>query len=120
MKKFMFETDATMKEYNCKNWWIDRDIIPAMTIQAETLKSALEMYRQRVNDNYTIEISNNALKTKQAMYRDCKDGSTKQVGFVITGKDDYFLDETRNKYTTQYINLWIEIVEISDIDFDAA
>ena len=33
--KYIFETNATMKEYNCKNWWIDSDIITRKYIEAE-------------------------------------------------------------------------------------
>lgn len=43
--KYIFETNATMKEYNCKNWWIDSDIITRKYIEAETVPAALEELR---------------------------------------------------------------------------
>lgn len=120
MKTFLFHTIATMKEYNRENWWIDRDIIKQIKIDAETLKEALNKYQEIVNENYTINISNNAIKNKQPMFIDCKDGSTKQVGFVITGKDEYFRDDNKNRWTTQFIDLWIDINEISTANFAEA
>lgn len=45
MKTYLFETSATMKEYNNKNWWIDSGII----------RNKLDMLsRERVNFKETI------------------------------------------------------------------
>lgn len=73
MKTYIFKTSTTMKEYNARKWWIDRDLIPDIYINAENVKAALEKYRDIVNDKYYCEISRNALKTKSPMYID-KDG----------------------------------------------
>lgn len=51
MQTYLFETIATMKERDAKNWYIDADIIGNKRINAETLKSALEQYRQDVKEN---------------------------------------------------------------------
>jgi len=45
MKKYIFETTATMKEYNNKKWWIDSGIVPRFTIAAANAREALELYR---------------------------------------------------------------------------
>lgn len=119
MKKYRFHTSATMKEYNCDKWWIDRGIIPDMSISADSVRSALEIYRQRVNDEHYITISANAMKNKAAMYRDMKDGSTIQTGYVLTAKS-YFEDRSANVSSYQYIELWVEITELCYPDFDAA
>ena len=31
MKKYIFKTNVTMKDYNRQKWWIDGNIITAMT-----------------------------------------------------------------------------------------
>src|SRR5574344_1780779 len=97
MKKFIFKTNATMKEYNNKKWWIDRDIV------------------RDIEEDCYIEISNNAMKTKQAMYVDTIKG-TKQIGYVITGKCD-FEDRDNYRWSSQYIDLWVKITESIDVEF---
>lgn len=87
MNNYIFKTTTTMKEYNNKKWWIDSD----------------------------IEISKNALKTKQDMFVDTPDG-TKQVGYVITGKSD-FEDRDNYRWSTQYIDLWVTILTVVDTEF---
>lgn len=42
MKTYIFRTTTTMKEYNSKHWWIDGNIIPEKTIQAESVAAALK------------------------------------------------------------------------------
>ena len=113
MKKYLFRTTTTMKEYNCKKWWIDRDIIPQTTIEAENVKEALAKYKVFCED-HCVEISNNALKTKSAMYRDTVEGA-KQCGYVITGKTDF--DDNHYRWVTQYIDLWVSIAEILEVEF---
>lgn len=115
MRNYRFETTTTMKEYNRKKWWIDSDIIRPITIKAETLKEAIQKYREHAN-KMCVEISDNAIRTKSPMYVDTKEGITKQIGYVITGKTD-FQDNNYN-WSSQYIDLWVTIKEISDIDFE--
>ena len=117
MKQYRFYTDAAMKEYNCKKWWIDRGIVRPMVISAENVRSALEIYRERVLEEYYISISANAIKNKSAMYRDRKDGTSYQCGYVITGKTE-FEDRDNYKWSTQYIDLWVEITEVLSVDFE--
>lgn len=83
METYIFKTTATMKEYNRRKWWIDSGIVPEMKITAENLKTALAEYRQRVEDQHYISISNNAMRYKNPMYIDRADGEPLQVGYVI-------------------------------------
>lgn len=85
------------------------------TIKAKTLKEALLEYQKEVYENSYIEISKNALKTKQDMFVDTSDG-TKQVGYVITGKSD-FEDRDNYRWSTQYIDLWVTILTVVDTEF---
>lgn len=85
MKNYMFTTTTTMKEYNCKKWWIDGNYIGKFRVVAESLKDAINKYREFVEESAYITISNNAIKNKNAMYRDTPDGAV-QTGYVITGK----------------------------------
>ena len=113
MKTYLFCTTATMKEYNSRKWWIDSKIVRDMEIQAENVLSALNIWRARVS---SVDISANAIKNRDPMFCDFKDGSTKQVGYVITASTDF---ETDNyKWSKQYIDLWVTIKEIAFCDFE--
>ena len=115
MKKYLFKTTTTMKEYNNKKWWIDSNIIRDKYINAENIDEALKKYKNLVGENEYISISNNAIKNKNPMYVDTMDGE-KQIGYVITGKTE-FEDRDNYKWSTQYIDLWIEILTIEDTEF---
>ena len=115
MKTYIFSTTTTMKDYNCSKWWILSDIIPNIEIHAETLKDAINDYCQRVMDKCYIEISKTAIKNKEPMYIDTKNG-TIQTGYVITGKTD-FQDEKTGRFTSQYIDLWVTIKQVCYPDF---
>lgn len=113
MNTYLFTTTATMKPYNNKKWWIDRDIIPRIRITAENLKSALIEYQNIVKEQHYVDISNSALKNKNPMYVDSKTGETKQIGYVITAKTEFRNDENYC-WSTQFIDLWIRIDKISN------
>lgn len=115
MKKYLFKTTATMKEYNNKKWWIDSKIISDKYINAKNINSALEKYKNLVEEKEYIIISNNAIKNKNPMFVDTTDENTKQVGYVITAKME-FQDDNYN-WSKQYIDLWIEILTIEDTEF---
>lgn len=116
MKKYLFTTTTTMKEYNNKKWWIDSDIIRDKYISAENIDEALEKYRESVKENEYILISNNAMKNKNPMYVDMVNGGTKQIGYVITAKTE-FEDKENYKWSTQYIDLWVRILTIEETEF---
>lgn len=110
--KFLFKTATTMKPYNNKKWWIDKDVMPEAYINADSLKEALTKYQKRAEEN-GITISNSALRTAKPMYVD-SDGETKQVGLVITASTDFSNSCT---YSKQYIELWTEILTLVDTEF---
>ena len=105
--KYQFETSASMKEYNNKNWWIDSGIVRKITVDADSIGDALEKYRDIVQNQYYINISKSALKNKSPMYRDTADGGAMQCGYVITGSTD-FNDDNR-AWVKQYIDLWVTV-----------
>lgn len=117
MYTYIFKTTATMKEYNQKKWWIDSGIIREIQITAENLKTALEQYRQIVEEKHYISISNNAIKNKSPMYIDRPDGEPLQVGFVITGKTE-FEDRSAYRWSMQYIDLWVSVYTVTTPDFE--
>lgn len=112
---YIFKTNATMKEYNCRKWWIDPDIIHDIVIKAATVNAALKEYREKVLDNTCVIISENGLKNKSPMYIDTAAG-TKQIGYVITGKTDFDRGDYSG-YSAQYIDLWITIQTVIDTVF---
>ena len=105
-----------MKEYNNKKWYINGDIISDMRINADSVKNALEIYRERVKEKNYIDISKNAMKNKSEMFVDLSDGGTKQVGYVITGKTEFDKGDYTG-YSTQYIDLWVTILTVVDTVF---
>ena len=114
--KYIFKTNVTMKEYNNQKWWIDSNIVREISVEADNTKEALEKYRKIVTEECYIEISNNAMKNKSPMYVDTKDGETKQIGYVITGKTE-FEDRDNYRWSTQYIDLWVRILTVVDTEF---
>lgn len=118
MTTYRFETTTTMKPYNCKKWWIDADIVRPVEIEADDLKTALQQYREKVGERDYIEISKTALKHPDPMYIDGKDGEPRQVGYVITGKT-YFEDRSANVSSTQYIDLWVSVKQVANVEFAA-
>ena len=115
MKKFIFKTTATMKEYNARKWWIDSGVVREIQVEADNLKSALQLYREAVKETAYIEISDNAIKNKSAMYVDSKAGEAVQVGYVITGKTDF--QKNSGEWSTQYIDLWVTVLTVVNTDF---
>lgn len=119
MNTYVFRTTTTIKPHNNKviisRWCIHPDIITPEEITAGSLREALEIYREIVANKHYVEISRNAIKNKSPMYIDTPDG-TKQVGYVITAKTE-FEDRDNYKWSTQYIDLWIEINIKVDADF---
>ena len=112
---YILRTQATMKEYNNKKWWIDSGIISEKRINADSVEKALEIYRERVADENYIDISRNAIKNKSEMFVDTPDG-VKQVGYVITGKTEFDKGDYTG-YSTQYIDLWITVLTVVDTVF---
>lgn len=112
--KYYVRTQTTVKERDCGKWWMDNDMICPITIEADNLPQLLEIYRQTVSD--IVSISDNALRNKNAMYVDMLNGEYKQVGYVITGKA-YFEDRDTNYSKEHYIDVWIHIDELRDVDF---
>lgn len=116
MKTYIFKTTATMKEYNCRKWWIAGDVVTEKRINAESLKAALDQFAAMVEEKHYITISRNALSNKSPMYIDGAAGEPVQVGFVITGKTDF--QDDFGRWRGQYIDLWVEVLAVSHIDFE--
>lgn len=113
---YIFKTKATMKEYNCKKWFIDGNSVPEMCINADTVERALSVYRERVNEYGIVSVSVNAIKNKAEMFVGMPDGSVKQTGYVITGKAEFDKGDYSG-WSTQYIDLWVTILTVVDTVF---
>lgn len=118
MAVYMFRTTATMKEYNRRQWYIDPDIIRTKYITADSLREALAKYADSARENDYITISANALRSKSAMYVDTKEGTPRQVGYVITASTEMQRDD--GTWTTQYIYLWISVDKLETVNFEEA
>ena len=117
MNKYLFQTTTTMREYNKEKWWIDPNIIKDKYINAENLNEALKKYKDLVEKEY-ITISDNAIKNKTPMYVDTKDRKSKQIGYVLIGKTDFQSDDQGTNWISQYIELWVEILTITETNFN--
>lgn len=116
MKTYLFNTYATMKEYNAAKWYITGDIIPKLYITAENLKEAFTKYQDIINKNYYVTVSKTAIKNRKPSYIDTKYGPL-QIGFVVTGSMD-FEKENYQGWSKQYIDLWLDIMETKHPDFE--
>lgn len=115
--EYIFKTSTTMKEYNCNKWWIERDVIGEVFIEAETLDAAIEEYAEIVSRRYYVDISRNAIKNKSPMYIDDVNGNAKQIGYVFTASTD-FEKENYGGWSKQYIDLWVKIITVAETDFN--
>lgn len=113
---YIFKTKTTMKDYNCKKWFIDADSVPEMYINADTVGLALSVYRERVNEHGIVNVSDNAIKNKSEMFVDLSGGGVKQAGYVITGKTKFDKGDYSG-WSTQYIDLWVTILTVVDTVF---
>ena len=113
--KYLLKSTLSMKEYNYKNWWIDTDLIRDIFLESPDINTALKEYKTIAAEKYGVEISNNALKNKSPMYKDTAAGP-EQIGFVITGKTEFDRGNYTG-YTTQYIDIWLEILTITETIF---
>ena len=118
MSEYMFRTTATMKDYNRAKWWITPDIIRTKYINAENIREALQAYAEEVTEKDYITISANALRRKSPMYRDRPNGQPQQVGYVITASTE--MQHDNGHWTTQYIDLWVDVSKLESIDFEEA
>ena len=114
MTNYIFRTYATMKEYNASRYWINSDIVKDFNITAENVNQALTIYADRVKAAAYIDITKNALKTKNPMFIDTEAGPL-QTGFVITGITE--IEKDYSEWTKQYIDLWVEIITTVDTEF---
>ena len=105
---YLFTTKTTMKDYNSKKWWIDRDIISPKRIKAATLKEAINKFADYCEDEHSISISKTARRNAPAMYNDLPNGETRQCGYVFTGATE-FQDDDRRIQVKQFIDLWTDI-----------
>lgn len=105
-----------LEDYNRKKWFIDKDSVPEMCINADTVELALSVYRERVNEHGIVSVSDNAIKNKAEMFVDMPGGSVKQVGYVITGKAEFDKGDYSG-WSTQYIDLWVTILAVVDTVF---
>ena len=54
--------------------------------------------------------------SKRAAEKRYNAGEPVQVGYVITGKTDF--QDDFGRWSGQYIDLWIEILSVSPVDFE--
>lgn len=113
---YIFKTKTTMKDYNREKWFIDKNSVPEMCINADTVERAVSVYRERVNEHGIVSVSVNAIKNKTEMFVDMPDGRAKQAGYVITGKAEFDKGDYSGR-CTQYIDLWVTILTVVDTVF---
>lgn len=57
MNIYEIRTATTMKPYNSEKWWIDRDIIPTIEVEAETPKEAHNQWCKIISEKHYVDIS---------------------------------------------------------------
>lgn len=117
MSTYRFETTTTMKPYNNEKWYIDAHMVRPIEVQADSVTEALNLWRNIVQERDYIEISRNAMRTKNPMYSEYKDKRPKQTGYVITGKTEFDKGDYTG-YCSQYIDLWVRITIVITPNFE--
>lgn len=112
MKTYLFSPDIIM---NTSGYWIDRDFIKSQKISSLYVNGAIESFRGICKDN-GIDISDNAVKTKQPIMVDTKDGKSVQVGFIFKASTETYNDLKR-KYVKFRLEIWVEISELNTPKF---
>ena len=85
-----------------------------VAIIEEKQKASVKVVQKEEKEYITI--SDNAIKNKTPMYVDTKDGKSKQIGYVLTGKTDF--QDDQGNWISQYIELWVEILTITETNFN--
>lgn len=62
--RYSFKTSTTLKEKDRGKWWMDKNLVKPIELEASKLCEALENYREIVNDGYDVQISKNAIQKK--------------------------------------------------------
>lgn len=113
MKTYLITAKAYMKDYCKGDFWIDENIIGSVRLEAGSVKEAFEIFIGKTRELGIIDISKNALKNKRPVYIDIM--GNVQIGWCVTASTLF-----ENGYSTakrKYINLWVEIEEISIPEF---
>lgn len=107
---YVFKTKVSMKPVDREKWYIDPNFIKLQEIEGDNVKDALNKYVEVISDNpYYCFVSKTALRRKNKMYIDTKDGA-KQIGYVITAKTSF--EKNYYNWIDKYIDLWVEINEL--------
>ena len=115
METYLFRTTCTVKHYNCHKWYIMSDYVQNIMIKAESIKKALEKYRNILDDKYCITISDHAMKHKEPIFEDeSESGCAIQTGYMLTGKTGFESRSDNIPYTEQYIEVWTTINTIQN------
>jgi hypothetical protein len=115
MKRYLFNSKTILKEKDRYKWWLDDDIIKQIEITAEDVHQALELFIKEQNENGYVSFSKSAIKNKGNIYIDT-DNKPIQVGYVLIGKTA-FQEDKKGGYIDKYIEVCIEIQEISTPSF---
>lgn len=83
-----------------------------MVIEADSVRGALNEFREYAEKSAGVLISDAAVKHKNPMYVTRK-GVDVQEGYVITGK--YFFEDRINYVGSRYIDVWLSIHELRDV-----
>lgn len=114
---YSFDTSTTVKEKDRGKWWLDKDLVRTIELEASSLCEALEKYRQIVNDRTDVRISKNAMQKKENMFIDRRFGErSKQIGYVITGSTCF--ERENGDLVNKFIDLWVEIRVITYPSFE--
>ena len=108
MRKFHIDVLA---EPTTEDFWVN--IRETFTIESENVTEAVKEVLERLEYIFGVDVSNNARKNPDPMYRDTKEGAL-QTGYVIKGSTLIDIsEEGLPEWRKRYINLWVEIEEIS-------
>lgn len=105
-KKYMFNVDGI--EVVDKNYYHDSRFIETVYIESTNMDTALKGFLKILEEEYYINVSDNALKNKKNMYI----GDCVQVGYVITTST--YMENGDGRQVKKYMDLWLNIKTIDN------
>ena len=107
-KTYEIKTRVYMKDYNCEKFFIMSDYVDNVAIDAPSVSAALQLYREKLDNEYGIEISDHAIKNREYIYNNAGN----PCGYAMTGKT-LIADRSANYCGYQYIDVYARINVLS-------
>ena len=105
MKTYIFTFNVIPTD---NSWWSSYRN-ETICIHAANLNEAKAKFYETFSEEYYYNVSENAKRTANKMYREASTGEAKQIGIVFKAKTEV---ELNGKWVNKFANVWTEINEL--------